>query len=276
MALPGGTPLTSLSGGAGAQRTCPQCGTVNGSDFQYCKQCGRPLAGLPASPSASFLPPPPGTAPGASAPAAPSIGPVPRSADGSVVQRPLTQAESGQLLRLTKTGAPGALRFLGAFLGIVPLALIGAAFLGTPFEPENFLVIVLGAGLLGAILGGISQGQRTPLVRAAKGGTAIEVMGVPEIQSTGGNRSLVGLGGLTFRMRASQAARLLPNRVNRVTFADGGPTAGAARRLGTNLAVLLESNGHAATKAEACYLVGPASAETSATSVFGATMAQGR
>ena len=209
-------------------------------------------------------------------PPAPLTAPVPRSADGSVVQRPLTEAESGQLLRLTNSGASGVLRFLGAFLGIVPLALIGMAFLGTSFEPENYLVIVLGAGLLGAILGGVSQGQRAPLVRAAKSGAAIEVMGVPEIHAAGGNQSLVGLGGLTFRMATSQASRLLPDRVNRVTFADGGPTTGAARRLGSNLALLVESNGHAATKAEACYLVGPASAEPTGTSAFGAKMAQGR
>lgn len=199
--------------------------------------------------------------------------PVPQSDDGSVVQRPLTEVETGMLKRSAKNGAPGMLRFFGAFVGIMPLFLIGMAMMGTPFVPENYIAIVLVTGFLGVALAGASQGVRTPLVRAAKAGTAYEVYGVPEIQAAPGNQSLVGLGGLTFRMKAAQAARLLPDRINRVTFADGGATAGTRRRYGSNVAFVLESNGAVGTRAENCYLVG--SAAVDGATVLGSKMVRG-
>jgi len=218
-------------------------------------------------------PPPPTNFVASPSSAAPPV-PVPQSDDSSVVQRPLTEAETGLLKRSAKNGAPGMLRFFGAFVGIMPLFLIGMAVMGTPFVPENYIAIILVTGFLGAVLAGVSQGMRTPLVRATKAGTAYEVYGVPEIQAAPGNQSLVGLGGLTFRMKAVQAARLLPDRMNRVTFVDGGVTAGVRRRLGSNVAFVIESNGAVATRVESCYLVG--SVEVDGTTVLGAKMAWGR
>lgn len=244
--------------GTDARRPCPYCGTWNQPEFSFCQKCGRPMPqaapGIAASPrpappppSAGFLPPPPGTVLSATAGSAPE--------DAPVLDRSLTDAEKSSLKLAAKTGPAGGLRVFGAFLGIVPLAMIGMAFMGTPFVPENFIVIVMVSGFLGVILAAASQGLRGPLTRAVREGTGHEVYGVPEIQSASGGWSLVSISGLSIRMKSSAAARLLPGRMNRLTFADGGAATGAKRGLGSAVAYLLEANGKPVTRAELCYLV---------------------
>ncbi len=183
----------------------------------------------------------------------------------------MTEAEKSLLTRRAKSGGAGMARLFGAFLGLVPLVFVGTALMGTPYVPENYIAIVLVSGFLALVLSAVGRNLRLPALRAARSGVAHEVHGVPEIQRASGNQSLVTLSELTFRMKTSEASRLLANRMNRLTFADGGPTAGARRAQGGVVTFLLEANGTAATSAELCYLVSAPGLEAAAPTAMGRT-----
>lgn len=167
--------------------------------------------------------------------------------------RPLTETEWGLLkggLNAQKVKLP---RFLAMFVGIMPLAMILMAFMGAPFIPEDFMGIVIVTGVMGLALGLAAKGARTPIAGALRRGVAREVYGVPEIaQATAATRT-VALGGITFTMGSALADRLLPDRMNRITYVTAGVPAGpktAAATAGHAPAWVLDWNGTPATKLE--------------------------
>ena len=270
-------PAASVAAGS-SRRPCPYCGTWNAPEFSFCAKCGRPLPslGAPPGPTPSFLPPTPTASAGfATPPAPPYVGPPPFPGVSSaasappaigpspVTDRSLTDAERSLLQTRARSGPAGVVRFFGAFLGMVPLILVGTALLGTPYDPDTYLMLVLVAGVVGLVLASVSRNLRGPALRAARSGVAHEVYGVPTVQAADGGASLVTVSELTFRMKAPNAARVLPGRMNRLTFADGGPVPGA-RRAGVAV-FLLEANGAASPHAEPCFLVSAPGLEAAAT-----------
>lgn len=267
------TTLPASPAAGGQPRPCPYCGTWNEAEFSFCQKCGRqmpalapsappPTAFAPPPPPATLLPPAPGSmaaAPNFMSPGATPFGIAPPTPPGTepapVSERPLTDAEKGLLNRRVKGGGAGLARFFGAFLGIVPLVMVGTALMGTPYVPENYIAIVLVSGFLALVVSAVGRSLRMPLTRAVRSGTAHEVYGVPEVQAAPAGQSLVTISELTFRMRSSEAAKLLPGRMNRLTFADGGPIVGGGRQHGGVVTFLLDSNGSAPLQAERCVLV---------------------
>ena len=269
------SPGSAMSGAAGgARRPCPYCGMWNEPEFSFCAKCGRQLPSLaataappsatapPPPPASMGLPPPPAFAavPSPAFPAAPAVAfaaaaAAPTGVDPSpVTDRPLTDAERALLNTRIKAGPVNAVRVFGAFLGLLPLVFVATALMGTPYDPDTYLGIVLVAGILGLIASAAGRNLRLPVLRAVRSGVAHELHGVPQIQAAAGNESLVTVSELTFRMKASDAALLLPQRMNRLTFADGGPAAGPRRATGV-VAFLLEANGTPSGRAEPCALV---------------------
>lgn len=138
----------------------------------------------------------------------------------------------------------------------MPLLLMGLAVSGTPFEPLNYVVITLFCGFVGMALGTASRNLRTPVVKAVTGGIAREVSGLPEIQTA--QRSImatVELGGLTLKMRGSHTKKLLPGRMNRLVYVEGGQATGPGRRPGWQVALVLDWNGTVSNRPDRCYLV---------------------
>ncbi len=176
--------------------------------------------------------------------------------DSPIFERPLTEAELGALRRSLQTPPAGPLRFFAAFLGIIPLVLLGLAVSGTPFVPVNYVIIVLVSGFLGMGLGTASRNLRTSVVKAVSDGIAREVSGVPEIQTARRSPMVtVELGGLTLKMRGSHAKKLLPGRMNRLVYAEGGRAPGAGRKQGLQVTLVLEWNGTVSKRPDRCYRV---------------------
>lgn len=178
--------------------------------------------------------------------------------DSPIIERPLTEDERDRLTRSVKTGPTAMLRFFGAFVGIIPLFLVAMAAMGSPMVWENYFAIMFVAGFLGLGLGTASWNRRLPILKGAAGGIAREVWGVPEVREMPGKHAAVALGGLTFRMRTSRAATLLKDRMNRITYVDGGPVRGPKPQPGSSVAIVIEWNGTAAPTPEVCSVTDPA------------------
>ena len=215
-----------------------------------------PTTQAPAAPTAWPSAPAPYAAQPAYAPQSPYGAPpvVPEPEDVPAYDRPLTEAEWGLLkggLNAQKVKLP---RFLAAFIGIMPLAMIFMAFMGAPFIPEDFMGIVLVTGILGLALGLAARGAGAPISGAMRRGVAREVYGVPEVAQASATTRTVALGGVTFTMGNALADRLLPDRMNRITYTTAGVLHGgpktAAAMAGHAPAWVLDWNGTPSPKLE--------------------------
>jgi hypothetical protein len=172
-----------------------------------------------------------------------------------VVERALTQNEISFLQSILKKGAVPALRVLGALSGFSAIMLVIGGAAGLPVDPGTYTPLVMITGILGMVLGGASQSIRYPVRRALAKGTAHEVYGVPEI-GTGNSRSVpVSLAGLSFQLRPSQVARLLPGRMNKMAFAEAGPAGRKGSKSGLSTALVLEWNGNVVARRETLQLL---------------------
>lgn len=175
------------------------------------------------------------------------------SPDQAIVERPLAPAETDLLKRSLKTGPIPLLRFMAVFVGIMPFGLVAlTAMGGGPVVPENYTAIIIVTGVLGIGLGAASMARRAPIERTLKGNGAREVWGVPEAPTISPTRTVVSLSGLTFQLKAAQAQRLLPDCMNKIVYADGGPSMGPKAKSGWSSAVVLEWNGAAVPSPEIC------------------------
>jgi hypothetical protein len=167
-----------------------------------------------------------------------------------IIERPLTENETKFLQGILKNGAVPALRVLGALTGFSALTLVIGAASGLPMQPGMYAPMVMITGILGMIFGGTSQSLRFPIRRVLAKGTAHEAYGVPEI-GTGSARSVpVTLAGLSFQLKPRQAKRLLPGRMNRIAYAEAGPSGGRKGKRGLSVALALEWNGTSVSKRE--------------------------
>jgi len=252
---------------AAGKRPCPYCGIWNRLEFAFCQKCGRQLPSLEetappaatppaAPPPPQGLPPPPSAVPSAWAvpppPPGVAVPAVPEVEDTPAFDRPLTESESATLRKALQSQRVKLPRFLAFFVGIMPLALIAMAAAGTPFIPFNYTAIVLVTSVLGFLFGAVTQGIRTPIVKALSRGVAREVWGVPQVRQTTGTVRTVALGGIEFRMRNGLAARLLQDRMNRIVYVDGSPGKGRKGPSGWLPALVLDWNGQPAAKPDMC------------------------
>lgn len=250
---------------AAPRRPCPYCGVWNRLEFAFCQRCGKqlplleetapPPATAPAVAPPLGLPPPPSAVPSqwAVPPPPPAATPsVPEVEDTPAFDRPLSESESATLRKALQSQRVKLPRFLAFFVGIMPLAMIGMAAAGTPFIPANYMAIVLVTSVLAFIFGAVTQGTRTPIIRALSRGVAREVRGVPLAQPATGTTRTVALGGIEFRMRSGLADRLLPDRMNRIVYVDGSPGKGRKGPSGWLPALVLDWNGQPAAKPDMC------------------------
>ena len=172
-----------------------------------------------------------------------------------VVKRALTQNEINFLRSTLKQGAIPVLRIIGALTGFSAVMLVIAAATGQPLDPATYTPLVMITGILGMVFGGASQSLRYPIRKALAAGTANEVYGVPEI-GPGNARSIpVTLSGLSFRLRPSQVARLLPNRMNKIAYAEAGPAGRKGSKTGLSTGLVLAWNGKTVARRETFQLV---------------------
>jgi len=221
-------------------------------EFSFCQRCGRQLP-TQETPGSQAVPVP--TAQMAAIPStSTTFGSASLSISGSpdapIAERPLTDREVGLLHQSEKTGVVPLLRILGVLTGIMPLSLIAAAVAGAPLVADIYTPLILITGFLGIGFGGASRSRRTAIARALSKGSAREVYGIPEMQAAKAGSVAVGLGGLSLRLKAAQAARLLPDRMNKIVYVDGGAAGGPRAKAGWSVALALEWNGTEITKPE--------------------------
>ncbi len=222
----------------------------NQADFNFCKKCGKRL---PSIDEVSFEPPSYAPPAGPSAPMftpAPAFPQAPASNEPTeeepIHERPLASEETSALRTYLNKPPLGPLRIFAAFVGLIPLTMIGLAATGSGFPVLNYFAVVFASGLLGVILSSASKGMRTPVVKGISGGVAREVWGVPVVRPLPGGRAMeVELGGATFRVRSSLATGVLQGRMNRITYAPGGPGVGPMKKPGYSTAVVVDWNGQA-------------------------------
>src|SRR2546425_4418220 len=234
------------------RRPCPFCGTWNVMEFSFCQRCGRQLP-TPETSGSQAVPVPTARLAAIPSPSAAfdsaSISSS-ASPDAPIAERPLTNREVDLLHRSEKTGVIPLLRILGVLTGIMPLSLIAAAVAGAPVVADIYTPLILITGFLGIGLGGASRSRRTAIARALSKGSAREVYGIPEMQAAKAGSVAVGLGGLSLRLKAAQAVRLLPDRMNKIVYVDGGAAGGPRAKAGRSVALGLEWNGTEITKPE--------------------------
>ncbi len=221
-------------------------------EFSFCQRCGRQLPTPETSESQAVPVPTARLAAIPSPSAAFDSASISSSAspDAPIAERPLTNREVDLLHRSEKTGVIPLLRILGVLTGIMPLSLIAAAVAGAPLVADIYTPLILITGFLGIGLGGASRSRRTAIARALAKGSAREVYGIPEMQAAKAGSVAVGLGGLSLRLKAAQATRLLPDRMNKIAYVDGGAAGGPRAKGGWSVAIALEWNGTEVSKPE--------------------------
>ncbi len=251
------------------RRPCPYCGAWNDADFTFCQRCGKGLPSLgDAERRDGTTASPPAITAGLAASTTPTLEPETSPVDDSPVQdRALTTEEIASLKRAQTKGPVAVLRFMGAFVGIIPLFLIAMVASGAPMIAENYTVIMFGSGFIAVLLAGSSQSLRQPIARALASQRAREVWGVPEAGGQGAD--VVSLGGIAFRLTPARATRLLPNGLNHIVYVEGGPGAGPRRKPGWLAAYILERNGERPVLPVPCYVAEGDGAIPSAASTSG-------
>src|SRR2546428_11141972 len=248
----GASPSNQAAPPAG-RRPCPFCGTWNAMEFSFCQRCGRqlPTQETPGSQVVPISTAQVATFPSTSAAFGSASISSSASPDAPIAERPRTAREVGLLHQSEKTGVVPLLRILGVLTGIIPLSLIAAAVAGAPLVADTYTPLILITGFLGIGFGGASRSRRTAIARALAKGSAREVYGIPEMQTAKAGSVAVGLGGLSLRLKAAQAARLLPDRMNKIVYVDGGAAGGPRAKAGWSVVALaLEWNGTEITKPE--------------------------
>jgi hypothetical protein len=170
---------------------CPGCGRATAPGAAYCASCGRSLNVPPTGPFVPGPPPPPDLsgsqsiqplgAGGPFATSPPPPGGPPNRAD--IPTRPLNPEESDQISRLVRSPGATAAGMVGLFAGLASATLSVTYFLGVVYNPTNFFILVLGAGLVALIAGGVASGMVRPPRGALRYGRAVELNGIPSRDS---------------------------------------------------------------------------------------------
>ena len=171
---------------------CPGCGRATAPGSTFCASCGRPLTNqMGGSPWKSrsptqllggfscyvtrlgiecldpSIPRPPGAPWGRA----------------DLPSRPLSVEERDQILRLVRSPGASAAGAIGLFAGLAALTLSVTELLGVSYDPTNFFVIVLGASMIALVAGGVALGIVRPPRGALRYGRAIELNGIPTMDS---------------------------------------------------------------------------------------------
>lgn len=172
-------------------------------------RCGKQLPslnqGIQETPAGIPAPPPP---------------PVPPQVDPfeTVFDRPLTDTELDALKRVQRSPAIGATKVLATLFGIAPPLLILLAFMGTPFDPTAFPMVMFGAAVIAVLMGGISFNRRYPVGIAMARGTVREARGIPRKNVRGSGQVAIQVGDIEFVSTAKMAEALQDGRMNAVIF----------------------------------------------------------
>jgi len=178
--------------------------------------------------------------------------PGPEAVDTSMSERPLSEAESAHLRGLLNKQPVRLPRFLAGFVAFLCLGMIAMSVMGVAFLPTEFSIIVFGTGFISAILGGVSQRTRGPVLRVLSRGVVREVWGVPSITPARGMYSAVRLAGIDFMMTKPLTDKLLQGRMNRIAYVDNGPSKGRSPMPGYVTAWLVDANGTLESPPKAC------------------------
>jgi hypothetical protein len=201
-----------------------------------CVRCGRilppvtmapPAAAPPMSMAGMGIPPPP---------------PSPQEIDPfeTVFDRPLTPEELSALKRVERSPAIGATKVMATLFGIAPLFLMFMAFMGTPFDPAAFPMIMIGCAVIAVAMGAASRAKRYPVDLTITKGSVREARGVPKRTTGPTGQSAVRLGDIEFASTAAVMQNLQEGRMNSVVFVppnEYAPNAAARKRgwiLGAN------------------------------------------
>jgi hypothetical protein len=174
--------------------------------------------------------------------------PVPQESDPfeTVFDRPLTPEELGALKRVERSPAIGATKVMATLFGIAPLFLMFMAFMGTPFDPAAFPMVMIGSAVIAVAMGGASRAKRYPVGITITKGSVREARGVPKRSAGPAGRSAIRLGDIEFTSTAAAMQNLQEGRMNSVVFVppnEYAPNATARKRgwiLGVN-GIMLKS-----------------------------------
>ncbi len=228
---------------SGSRRACPFCAAWNEAEFSFCQRCANPL-------------PPPGDA--ERAPAA-IPGPGLHTADEGIAaagqttpigpsERDLNDEERAHLAGLLQSPAIKGTRMLGFLFALAPLAMILFAFLGLPFVPFNYMVVVVSTGGLGLALGGASLGWRKGPANALARGVARELNGRPVKRDLGAfSGTGVVLDGWVLLLPPAETAKFVEGEPTSVLLVE---TAAGTRGVG---ALMIRRGGRLLTPVVACF-----------------------
>jgi len=158
----------------------------------------------------------------------------------TVFDRPLTADELGALKRVERSPAIGATRVMATLFGIAPLFLMFMAFMGTPFDPDAFPMVLIGSAVIAIAMGAVSRAKRYPVGLAITKGSLREARGVPRRTTGPAGKSSVRLGDVEFTSTAAVMQNLQDGRMNSIVFVppnEYAPNAAAKKRgwiLGAN------------------------------------------
>jgi len=188
---------------------------LNGSAYAICTRCGRILPATATAPAGPMIPQMPMAGIGIPPPP-----PVQQDIDPleTVFDRPMTPEEHSAIKSMERSPAIGATRAMATLFGIAPLFLTFLAFMGTPFDPSAFPMVVIGCAVVAVILGGASRARRYPVGLTITKGNVREVRGVPRRVTLRTGQNGVHLGGIEFSTTAAVMQGLQEGRMNSVIF----------------------------------------------------------
>jgi len=157
----------------------------------------------------------------------------------TVYDRPLTPEERAALKRVEHSPAIGITKVMATLFGFAPLLLVFLSFMGTPFDPTAFPLVLIGSAFIAVIMGGICRAKRYPVGLTITKGSVREARGVPRAAPGPAGRATVKLGDVEFTAQAAAMQNLQDGRMNSIVFVPPNEYAPntAARRRGWILGV---------------------------------------
>jgi hypothetical protein len=129
---------------------------------------------------------------------------------------------------------------MATLFGIAPLFLVFMAFMGNPFDPAAFPMILIGSAVIAVAMGAVSRAKRYPVGLTITKGSVREARGVPRRTTGPAGQSAVRLGDVELASTVAVMQNLQEGRMNSIVFVppnEYAPNAAARKRgwiLGAN------------------------------------------
>jgi hypothetical protein len=107
---------------------------------------------------------------------------------------------------------------MATLFGIAPLFLLFLVYMGTPFDPAAFPMVMIGSAVIAVVMGAASRAKRYPVGLTITRGTVREARGVPRRTAGPAGQSAVRLGDVEFTSTAAVMQNLQEGRLNSIAF----------------------------------------------------------